>query len=45
MPLWRNVFLKSLKSRVFFSPPLRRIVMQLGLRSMTLCGLNSTRLQ
>jgi geranylgeranyl reductase len=34
MPLRRNIFLKSLKSRVVFHPTLRRIIMRLGLRSM-----------
>jgi flavin-dependent dehydrogenase len=33
-PLRRNVFLKSLKSRVVFNARLRRLVMTLGLRSM-----------
>ena len=33
-PLRRNIFLKSLKSRVVFHPTLRRIIMTLGLQSM-----------
>jgi len=34
IPLRRNVFLKTLKSRVVFNPSLRAIVMRLGLQSM-----------
>jgi geranylgeranyl diphosphate/geranylgeranyl-bacteriochlorophyllide a reductase len=41
LPLRRNIFLKSLKSRVVFNPILRGIVLRLGLQSMTICGLNA----
>jgi hypothetical protein len=34
MPLRRNIFLKTLKSRVVFNPSLRTVVMRLGLQSM-----------
>jgi len=37
--LRRNILRKSLKSRVVFNPALRRTVMKLGFRSMTVCGL------
>jgi flavin-dependent dehydrogenase len=43
MPLWRNILLKSLKSRVVFNPLLRSIVMRLGLRSMNICDPPETR--
>jgi flavin-dependent dehydrogenase len=34
-----NILLKSLKSRVVFQPTLRRIIMRLGVRSMSIYGL------
>ena len=34
LPLKRNLFLKGLKSRVVFSPSLRRVIMRIGIRSM-----------
>jgi len=39
--LRRNILLKGLKSRVVFNPPLRRIVMKLGLQSMDIYGLQA----
>jgi flavin-dependent dehydrogenase len=41
MALRRNILLKGLKSRVVFSPPLRKIIMRLGLRSMDIYGLQA----